>query len=174
MARDRLMAPAPMPTGGYSADVSDRLESMVGVDPRDTLAKLREAQQVTAGLRKRIAEKKAELASYKARYGYPSHWEHERKALLSRLMNNERIKHQIRSEKFTESALESQAHAHEEYRSFLSDGLRDRQVMERLDAEVARLHGEIETAEAVEVYYERHCRLNDSLIYHSGREASLS
>ena len=173
MARERggLMAPAP---GQYSSDVSERLEAMVGVDPRETLEKLRTAQDNTRLLRQQLAFKKAELSSYKARYGFPSHWEHERKALLARLSGNRRIELGARGEKVTESALDEYAHGHSEYRSFLEVALRDRQAMERLDAEVAKLHDDIETAKGVETYFAEHVRLNNGLIYHSAREAALS
>lgn len=169
-----LRAPAPERgnnrDSGYSAAVSERMESMVGVDPRTTLDKLREAQQETSRLRAREAEVKAKLATYKARYGYPSHWEHERKALLSRLSAHERDRANNAGEKVTESYLDEYAHSHGEYRSFLKEARQERERMEQLEAEAAELHGKIETAKGVETYYERHARLNDGLIWHSARE----
>jgi aspartokinase len=174
----RLRAPPPQRgntmESGYSADVSARLEAMVGVDPRTTLDKLRAAQEETSRLRAQAAEVKAKLAMYEARYAYPSHWEHERKALLSRLASHERDRVQSRGEKVTESYLDEYAHSHDEYRSFLREAKRERERMEDLRAELSEIHGKIETAEGVETYYERHARLNDSLVYHSGREIGLS
>lgn len=155
---------------GYSAAVSERMEAMVGVDPRTTLDKLREAQKETARLRERLAEVKSKLAIYKARYGYPSHWEHERKALLARLASHERDRAGSKGEKVTESYLDEYAHSHGEYRSFLKEARQERERMEQLEAEAGELHAKIETAEGVETYYERHARLNDGLIWHSARE----
>lgn len=169
-----LKAPAPERGNnrqeGYSAAVSERMESMVGVDPRQTLDLLRDAQRETSKMRAQEAQVLAKLATYRARFSYPSHWEHERKALLSRLSAHERDRAGAAGEKVTESYLDEYAHSHGEYRSFLKEAQQERERMEVLEAEAKALHGKIETAKGVETYYERHARLNDGLIWHSARE----
>lgn len=170
MSERSLKAPPP---AAYEAAVTDRIVALIGLDPRETLDKLRDAQQATSNLRREEAKLVALLASYEARYGYPSHWEHERKALLARLASHQRDKILLRGEKPTESMLDEYAHAHGEYRSFLVEAQKERAEMERLRADVARIQAEIETARAAEVYFERHARLNDALVFHSARELGL-
>jgi len=165
---------APPPNAQYQADVAAKLEAVMGLDPRTTLDKLREAQQQTSAKMREKAEVVAELASFEARYSYPSHWEHERKAMLSRLVEHRRNELHSRGEKITEGALDSYAHAHDEYRSFLNEARRERNRMQDLKARMARLNADIETYKGVEEYYSRHARLNESLVYYTGREASLS
>jgi hypothetical protein len=168
------MVRAPAPRAQYSAETSARLEAVLGLDPRTTLDKLRDAQKETSTLQGQRAEVLAELASYEARYSYPSHWEHERKALLSRLVESRRMEMAGRGEKITEAGLDSYAHAHDEYRSFLGESRRERTRMEELKARLARLNAQVETAKGVEEYYSRHARLNESLVYFSGKEMGLS
>jgi len=167
MPHPKLMA-AP-PTGSFK----DRQQAVLGFDPHDTLDKLRAAQQATAFLRKEEARLAAEVASYRARFAYPSHFEHERKAMLSRLTESFRREAQVGNEKITNGQLDSMAHANTEYQGFLGEAYRQRQTLERLEADLIRVRGEIETARGVEVYYERLARTNESLIFHSGREAGL-
>jgi hypothetical protein len=169
--RGALIAPPPDPRAAESAS---RLEALIGVDPRETLDKLRDAQQETAKLRRREAEVVANLATYEARFSHPSHWEHERKALLSRLSGYERSRLLTLGVKFTEAMLDEYGHAHGEYRDFLDQGKRERERMEALRAELSEVRGRIEIAKGVEVYYERHCRLNDSLVWHSSKELGLT
>jgi dihydropteroate synthase len=165
------MLKAPAPTG-YSADVSARLQSLVGVDPRQTLDLLREAQQETARLRDEEAKVAGLLATYRARFSYPAMWDHERKNLLARLAAGERER-LAGVRKFSEAYLDEYARAHSEYQRFLEMGRKDREEMERLDALLSAIRGRIEVAKGVETYYSEHVRLNNSLIFHSAREASL-
>jgi hypothetical protein len=168
----KIMAPPPQ---RFDAEVSARLQAILGMDPRETLDKLRDAQKQTADLRREEAMVVAKLATYKARYyGHPSFWEHERKALLARLKSHERDRLLRLGDKVTEGLLDDYAHAHGEYMTFLNEAKREREKMEDLDAELTDVRGRIEIARGVEQFYERHARLNDGLVYFSGKEMGLS
>jgi hypothetical protein len=166
------MVKAPPPSGRHSADVSARLEALVGLDPRETLDKLRDAQQETARLRDREAKIAAELATFRARFSFPSIWEHERKCLLARLAAGERER-AVGVKKVSEAYLDEYAHQHSEYQRFLEMGRRDREKMEELEVQLSGIRGQIETGKGVEEYYLRHARLNDGLVWAAGKEMSL-
>lgn len=163
-----IMAPPP----GESGSVLDRAEALFGFQPGEVLSQLRDAQAETTRLRREEAQLAAELASYRARFAYPSHFEHERKLKLSVLKEARRAEYSRMGEKITESALDEYAHAHPEYRQFLDAGLRDRQKMEQLEANLVEVRGKIETAKGAELYFERATRMGESLIFHSAREAA--
>lgn len=158
---------APAPAGS----ILDRAEALFGFEPGDILNQLKAAQEESTRLRKEEARVASLLTSYKARYGYPSHYEHERKVKLSVLKEARRAEYHRAGEKITESQLDEYAHAHPDYQNFLNEGLRDRRTMENLEAELTRIKGELETSKASEVYFERASRMGESLIYHSSREA---
>ena len=80
-----VRAPAPQ-----EGTFLDRAEALIGVDPMNTLAMLSEAQGRLASLREDEAEIASEAASYEARFGYPSHFEHERKNKLDTLIEQRR------------------------------------------------------------------------------------
>lgn len=164
--RTRPGVQAPAPTGS----MMDRAAAVFGFDPYEEVKKLREAQARTFHLREREAKLVANLASYEARFSYPSHFEHERKGKLSVIVEQRRAEARRAGEKITESALDSYAHSHLEYQQFLDRALAERKEMERLRAELVEVRGQIETARAAEVFFEKRSRISEALIYHSGKE----
>jgi len=161
-------APAP------KQDAQDRIVHMLGLDPMETLEKLRVAQTETAKLKRKEADVLAILSSHEARFAYPSHFEHERKHMLASIAEDRRQQLLDAGVKVVESYLDSFSHAHPKYRRFLKGAGQERLEMETHRAELAKVRAEIETAKATETYYERLARLNESLVYFAGREAGLS
>lgn len=149
---------------GSVAEIEHRVQSSTGLTPRDTLAKMREALDELHRLRKEEARLHAELATYRARFNYPSHWEHERKAKLETLKESRRREMGGRGEKVTEGALDSHAHAHMEYLAFLDTSYRQRQEKERLESDLYRIQGQIETLQGVVAWYDKNNRLDEELV----------
>jgi multidrug resistance efflux pump len=107
------------------------------------------------------------MSQLKARHdGYQSsHFDYQRKKLLSQLAEDERAKYQSRGEKPpSDASLDKFAHAHAQYARFLDDGLAERRELERLRAKLDQMHGELETALAVVTYYDKELRINEEVI----------
>lgn len=164
--RGGVQAPAPR------GSITDRAEAIFGFDPFNETEKLKAAQGMTAALRGEEAEVAALASSYEARFSYPSHFEHERKAKLSVIIEQRRAEARRAGEKITEAALDSYAHSHLDYTNLLESAASQRKEWERLKARLVEIRSEIETSKAAEVYYERRIRMAEALVYHSGREAS--
>jgi hypothetical protein len=153
--------------------IRERASALWGFDPEETLEKMRLAQKKLEELRDEESTLAGQLAMYEARYGYPSHFEHERKANLCTLMEGERNRQLARGEKPTEKQLDNFAHAHANYLAFLDAAKRERLEWNRLKAKLVEVQNEIEVAKGAVTYYERKARLNESMIFHSGKEMGL-
>jgi hypothetical protein len=162
--------PTPPPERVREDPLRERIETLVGFDPFHFLEELRNAQEEVAVLRQQEAVLVAEASPFRARYTYPSLWEHERKAKLALL--SERRRNEVRQEqgKITEKELDEWAHAHPEYLKMLSRAEVGRQRLEDLDASLARVRGEIETALAVVKFFELRSRLGEELVRFRSKE----
>jgi hypothetical protein len=143
---------------------------LIGVDPQEVLDKYADAQENAGKIREEISMVSAELADLKARHWgsgtNPSHFDMERKELLSRVMIRILENMEASGEKRpTEKVLEAMAHGDKEYTRFLEDGRVERRDMERLQERLGAAHRRLETAQGVIEYYRMAHKSVDSLIY---------
>lgn len=163
--------PPPPDLDKYRVVTTETVRALIGTNPQDVLDLYLEAQQRAAKIRERIKEVSANLASFKARYWASgtssSNSDLERKALLAKLRSKERDR---RTEKYTIPEIEDAAEAHPEYIGFLKAEERGRWEMERLQAEVSALKGDLETALGVVEYYSKAHKSCDGMMWFAREE----
>lgn len=162
-----------VPAGGYTrpapktapprvTTTTDVIEHLTGLDPQEVIRLQHGTMDEIRKVRERMKPKRAELATYKARHwGSNSFWEHERTAFMARLAQAERLR---RTEKVSDAELDKWVRANPEYLDYLNRGLKEREQMERLQAEIAELQDELDTLQGVLQNYRDQARLNDAII----------
>jgi hypothetical protein len=151
----------------------------VGIDPNEAANQLLLLGPRIKDAKLDIAKKKAELSAMRARHesrgGMPAMWDHERKLLLAELMETERGRlEQLREReleedgkattKVVEAALDSFAHGHPRYRTFVTEGLRERQNLLEGEAELDKLYAELADLDVTRQYYAAAARIGEELV----------
>lgn len=168
-------------------EAAGALLDYLGMDPERLLTRYRQQVEAVAAIELQIAEKKAEIAELAAKYsgnnkaGAVSQWEHDRKALLSRLQEAKR--HEIltaprkdgeKPAKVVEAMLESYAHAHPDYTKLLDEARGERIKYEKAQAEISKLYAKRGRELGVQRYITQRLKTVDALAYAFGGEARLS
>lgn len=141
------------------AEALNRATHSIGMDPTIALEKRSEAVN-------RVVELKEELADYRSLYrgGTASPYDQLRKALIARLANEFRAKAEG---KVSESKLDTEAHASEEYQKFLEHHLERQRTMHVLEARLER--AEQDVAE-----WDRYIDLVRTLLHWSAAEMRMT
>lgn len=154
----------------------DRVEQLIGYDPTEAFRRLQRANAKLHDLRRKAAGVQADLASLRAQFygGMASNFDHERKVLLAELMEARRAEMQEAGRKATETSLDTYAHAHPTYKSWLQVQHERRERMHRLEAELAQVEADIEAVQGERKLAEQAIRLNEELIRLSRAEVGLA
>lgn len=127
--------------------VLERLEPLIGADPREILDRFAAAGGKIAELKNREARITGLLAAYRAQFtGGMTHYEHERGQILASIVERRRREILDAGEKPVETALDSYARATDEYRQWLDQKFVERREMFNLEAELAQVHADLEAA----------------------------
>ena len=156
---------------------AEHLAGQLGTDPEKLLHAFRAQVDAVHAVAVRIARLKGELASLSAEMGargQTSHWDHERKALLASLVETRRQAALEAGEKITESALDSYARAHHDYRAFLDAGRRQLEEFEHRQADLSEAFADLEREKGVQAYLEARLNLVKSITYAYGAEVRLT
>jgi hypothetical protein len=163
--------PPPPDLDRYREETVETVRALIGINPQEVLDLYLASQQRAAKVRDRITEVSSELASYKARYwasGQGSSFSDlDRKALLARLMQEERNR---RTSKVTVAELEDYAHSHRQYLEYLKAEEKGRWEMERLQAQLSGLRNDLETALGVVEYYSKAHKSCESMVWFAREE----
>lgn len=170
---ERVATRAPPPDFGIQVPDLDRYTEetvgitrvVIGVNPDEVMEKYRLAQERAADLRRKAAKVEGLLASYKARHWTagtsPSHYDQERKALLHRIIQDEK---RARGGKGALNDLDSWAHAQKDYTDFIRAGREERHKMEMLAADLSAINKEIESALGAVAYFDKAARMVEEMI----------
>lgn len=144
----------------------DRVSALIGHNPTEAFRRLQRANGRLHELRKRAAEKRADLASLRAQFygGQTSNYDHERKVLLAEITEGRRAELIETGGKSTQGALDDYAHAHASYRGWLQVQQERRERMHRYEAELAQIDADAEAVQGEQELARQAIRLNEELI----------
>jgi hypothetical protein len=150
----------------HASTVLDRLGPQLGFEPLSIQDRLAKAAGRIAFLRKQEAEKIKLLAAYHAQFdGHSSsHYEHERSSYLSTIIMQLRQKREELGEKVTETGLEKEARADQQYKDWLDRKYKERLTMYELEAELAQIRADLEEARMEREDALVRSRLNEELV----------
>lgn len=176
-------------------EMQENLVANVGEDPDVWLAELESKVGELADARKDLAIHTAQMAQLESEYGsigtLPSVWDHERKALLSRLMEDRRIEMQkelteyaklskqekaevLAPPKITEAGLDSWAHSRTEYIEFVSRAKKERKDYEKMRAKRDEMWAHVHYLQGMISYLEQRIRMVEEKIRYTRTIAGLS
>lgn len=120
------------------SDTLARITAHIGTDPEQMIEARRQAAD-------HVADVKHKLAKYWAlfRGGTASPYDQQRKSLLSQLAEGRREELRNAGEKIREAELETYAHAHEDYKTFLDKCKTSQVKMYELEAELYRAEADV-------------------------------
>lgn len=152
----------------------DRLEPIIGMDPRGALDSFSAAGGEIVRLRRQEAEILGQLAAYRAQFtGGMTHYEHERSQLLASIVEERRRELIANGEKPVEGALDSYARATEQYKNWLDQKFVERREMFALEAELAQVHADLEAARLQKEEAQQAARLTEECIRFARAEMGL-
>lgn len=153
------------------------LAEQIGTDPEQVLHLYRQQVDRVHEVAVEIARIKgdlARLASAQGARGQSSHWDHARKSLLAQIAETRRAELLAASEKVTESALDSYAHAHRDYRAFLDRGRQELEEYEHRQADLSEAFANLEREKGVLAYLEARLAILKATTYAYSAEARLT
>lgn len=159
-------------------DFTARMQAATGVDVEAILHDFRDAADRVAEAGKEIARVKSEMVQLAARHGNgkagPTHFEWERKAKLSEIMEARRTELQRAGDKVVEGALDSYAHAHPAYLAFLEHARGEKVRLEELNVRLSVAFTELELQKGIREYLSARLDVIRSQMFAYSAEARLS